>query len=71
MQGAMGWMGLQGDSFLPWGGTANLVDLQVIGKVNATEFALTVGREDTAEIGVETKTRLLPQTQNRRKLGKK
>ena len=63
--------GATGASLLPRGGTANLVEPQVIGKVNATEFALTVGREDTEEIGVETRTRLLLQTQNKQNLQRK
>ena len=55
-------MELQGDRILPRGSTANLVDLQAIGNLSATEFAVSVGREATVKIGAETKTRLLPQT---------
>ena len=52
-------------------GTANLVILQLIGNLSVMEFAVSAGREATVKNGAEARIRLLPQTQNRQKLGKK
>ena len=64
-------MELQGASNLPSGGTVNLVVPQVTGKVNASEYAPTVEKEDTKENGAETRTRLLLQTQSKQNLQRK